>query len=358
MSTASPLEGAHFLRVKWSATKTTSMAALIVAATLCLIRPLQAAPQPLQTQTQPVAGAVASTSVPAAAIAGPPPKLGFGRRLAAARGPPQFRQQELDGLEAELAQLESQPSRELASCARWYQLNQRLDALAGPSRPQRAGELAKKAECDTLDRFYAETRAKIVAFKRLLGQQNEQLDFAVSLTNEYLDLKYAASVNQQLAAEFEAAQNADSQTRYRASQLEQFIQFMGSSLGAAAGEQQSAPQSQLGDELDELDAALKRLVNSELSLGPQDFQQLLELSAMLERILADGHVDLGSGRFRYLLGTLDAAQTVILHHTGSSEAGPAPADPESPAARPPEVPRAVQLRRQARTRRPADVGQV
>lgn len=382
---ATRIECAHFLQAKWSATKIASLAALIGAIVICATvraAPSEAGPQQAARQQQQVAASATSTATAAATsssgVAAPAferpiaSSSGAGlinRRLAASqRASNLHQQQELESIRNQLLKLESEPSDTLSACARWYNLNLRHDALLGSGKQPRESESRKRAECDTLDRFYAETRAKLTTFKQLLGRQTNQLDFAVDLVNEYLDLNYAASVNAQLADEIEAARNSDSQTRFRVGQLEQFVQFMASSLdatSAGASEVQQrvaeAPPSTSveTDELGELDRVLKQLINRETTLSAEELAELADLGNILERILADGNVDLSSGRFRYLLGTLDAAHAVIVHRTAQigpeRDFGGGAAEVAQPMARSTvEMPRTVLLRRQARGQRLAD----
>lgn len=244
--------------------------------------------------------------------------------------------QQLDSLLQQLDQIESEPTNSLEECSRWFNLNQQYTKhlLKRQQAPleSREGELRKREECDSLERLLGESRAKLANLQQLLRNDKDQLEYVGSLVGEYLDLKYAASLSPQLTRELEQARESDELLRVGFDRIEQFLQFISGALNLPASQQhqptdhrqlaEAASESSLSqpqDELAELDATLRRLVDSEANLSPQELEQLSELGSMLERILADGNVALDSGKFRYLSGTLDAVRVVLLHKTAGDK---------------------------------------
>lgn len=225
----------------------------------------------------------------------------------------------------ELIELEQEPTDSLSSCARWFDLSSKYSLLKKGVKELREGEKRKKEECDALDRFFTESRAKLGNFGRLIKAENKQLELVGALVNEFLDLNYAADVNQQLAQEFNSLK-VDDQVRFKIERLENFIEFMAAALRlnqtksptrsssefAQVKQQQQRP-NEPQDELFELDSALKQLLDREEFLDEAELRDLRELGDMLEEILNAGYVNLASAKFRYLSGTLDAVRAVLLH---------------------------------------------
>lgn len=246
-------------------------------------------------------------------------------------------QQEAKSLLEQLLDFENQPTNSLADCAQWFSLNSRYKQLIGKQQQRapnkdnqqlRESEVRKRDECDNLDKFFTETRSKMNNFNQLLRNNNRQLEYVGALVGEYLDLNYAADVNEQLAQEFYNLK-LNNQVRLNIDKLENFIEFISSALRLSANhlekntfvqqQQQQDGEPSVGDnnqgdddELFELDTTLKRLVDQEETLSEEDFANLSELGSILEEILVSGKVDLNSARFRYLNGTLDAVRSVIL----------------------------------------------
>lgn len=240
-------------------------------------------------------------------------------------------QREAESLQAQLLDFENQPTNSLADCAQWFSLNSKYKELINKQQrapnkynPQssRESEIRKKDECDNLDKFFTETRSKMNSFNHLLRNNNKQLEYVGALIGEYLDLNYAADVNEQLAQEFYNFK-LNNQVRLNIDKLENFVEFITSALRLSANhlQQKNAVQPQdeslvvnnnQDDELFELDTTLKRLVDQEETLSEEEFANMSELGTILEEILVTGKVDLNSARFRYLNGTLDAVRAVIL----------------------------------------------
>ena len=297
----------------------TKRAAITWLALTCLLATLDLLEcLPVQTST---ATATATVS-PARPIAAPAQ-----RQWMAANG--RGRQVEVDSLVAQIGDLESRASESMADCARWFNLNSRLVELGANSREPRPGELQKRDECDALDRFYTQTRSTMASFRRLARDEKGQLEFASNLLAYFQELKYASGANEQLGREFRALKEADPRADQVSQMLEQLTHIATASALASPAESEplltseSAPaleaQSAPGDELAELDTALKQLIDRESELTGAELAQLSELGTMLGDILASGSVDLHSGRFRYLSGTLDAVRAVLLSSIGAAE---------------------------------------
>lgn len=242
--------------------------------------------------------------------------------------------QQLENLLTQLIEIENQYTDSLADCAHWFSLNAKYNQLIGNAiNEHRESEIRKKEECDNLDLFFTETRSKLLNFNRLIQIDKRQLGYVGSLIGEYLDLNYAADVNEQFAKEFYQFKMSD-QVRVSIEKLESFIEFMSKALRLSnkysgrmnepeEGEEfaesvsknsleQNDNKNDAKDELFELDTALKQLVDREETLTAEDFAHLTEFGEILNEILASGNVELNSGRFRYLNGTLDAVRAVIL----------------------------------------------
>lgn len=218
---------------------------------------------------------------------------------------------EVDSLLDQLEVMESRRSTSLAECSKWFQLNQRLEQLAGGQR--RAGALSKERECDQLERSVSQSRGRLAQFKQLLVAAAPQLEAVTELVSQFLELSPSESA--QLARELTSPQEIGAHNT-----LEQFIEIMRDTLGATSPALAGAPASAptlpvapfLHDDAAKLDSTLRQLVDREDSLSPDELDVLTELYGQLERLLASGRVPVHTGRFRYLSGTLEAARGVML----------------------------------------------
>lgn len=241
---------------------------------------------------------------------------------------------------AQLVALESREAESLDECANWFNLNVRYAELTG-GKLLREGELRKRQQCDNMQRAMEERQKRLDQFRRQMMDLSSELQPLSSLIADYLELKFDPSI----AEEFQALEESDRQLRAGTEQLEQLMQLLAtdSQMALASsvkrrqdddldddeadlsddddleGQQVDQQADKEANELDELDQTLRRLVDQEANLSGGQLDQLAELGGMLEQILAEGNVDLNSGRFRYLSGTLDAVRLVLLHKLASDE---------------------------------------
>lgn len=235
------------------------------------------------------------------------------------------RSRELQAMLEKLIELETGETNSLADCSRWDHLNAQYVELvggAGAVAPRRS-EQVKRRLCDQLYEQVSAARNKLNEFRLLALKERDHFEFVSNLVNVYVDLRQEAESNLWLAEEFERLQSKDEQIRVSVENLEAFIGFMREKLSikptCVASSALVRHESHKLDEIEELDRAIKGLVDREQSLNQQECEQLTELADILEKILDEGHVDLRSARFRYLTGTLDATRAVILRRLKVAE---------------------------------------
>lgn len=221
-------------------------------------------------------------------------------------------QQEIADLGKQLADIEASASESVDECANWAQLSERYAHLVGDQEP-RENEQRKRQECNELNSRLSNAQAKLDAYRRTLMGEDGQLEYASSVVDELSNLRREAAQDPLLAREFEAAQRNDQLVHLGTEQVDSFVQFLSHSLQLQKAAEVKHSDEQ--DELVELDGTIKELVDREAELNETQLEQLAEFAGYLERILTSGAVDLASGRFRYLSGTLDAARAILLRKT-------------------------------------------
>lgn len=222
------------------------------------------------------------------------------------------RAHKLNAILQKLMALEAHPSDSLDECLRWANLAEKYErlrvSLSGSQQTNsahlslRPNEERKRIECEQIQTTASELGNRLDSFRELAISENNAIEFTRQILNDYLDLIY--SNEQALRNAFENLRASDERVRSVCNQLDQFIGSMSSRL----------PQSHefVGgvDGLASLDESIRRLVDREDALNEEEFERLVGLSGDFERELLS--VAPSSGRFRYLSGTLDAANAVIL----------------------------------------------
>lgn len=256
------------------------------------------------------------------------------------------KQAEIESLLSELTELESRPSVSMDECAHWFEMSLLYREKAGPEAPARESEQKRKDECDSLYKLVEETREKMKKFASSAheSEQGDLLLHVSSLVHDYLDMKYATSLNEQLAKELDELAGADEQVQKQVEEMESFLSYMREAVKPAEEDEQTvaaepaaeeaaaeateaaeapeAPEAEAEAEaeaatsdknLNEVDATLRSLVDREAELGQEELEKLAELGGHLDQALSEGAVPVNSGKFLYLSGTLSAVRAVMLN---------------------------------------------
>ena len=235
------------------------------------------------------------------------------------------RSRDLQTMLGQLAQFEAAPERmSLAECAHWAHLKARYIEAAGQERQVRAGEAPTLEHCDRLHQLIGEAKRRVGDLRELVLYGDHQLGLMSRLLDEFLALRSATSGpagDEQLARELDKQLAADERFRLGTEHLEQFVDLLRQRLAPVSRKEEEEEEAE-GDEIEELDRVLKRMVDREAELGEQEVAQLDELANILEQLLVEGHIELRSGRFQYLSGTLDAARSVLLRKLGQRKSMP------------------------------------
>lgn len=217
--------------------------------------------------------------------------------------------QQLEQVVRRLTVVEALPSSTLDECARWSDLVNRYETLragAGhspylmPYLAERPNAQRKRAECEELKRADKEIESQLSSYKQLAERESGQLDFVSRLINEHLDLmRHDSEVYRN---RFDAFRASDERVGAIAAVVDRFVASLSSRL--------AGPVEPL-DRLTALDDTVRSLIDRESDLGHEGFEHLAILRNELEKELAK--VPTKTARYRYLLGTLDAANSAILH---------------------------------------------
>ena len=260
-------------------------------------------------------GSVAAASASAATFAWPQQRTQSVSTPAAGQPKRARKEPKLDALFRRLLELEGEQSASLADCVNWTRLETRYIKSGGSTKQTRPNEQRKRAECDELRRFLESARNSLGGLGKLAADGSQPFAEMTEVVGEYLNLKRAVGSNQLLAREFERLRRKDRQVNLGAEQLEYFVELMREKLQA------DRLVGANGDQLGQLEAELKRLIDRENNLNEDESRSLLDLSDQLEEALVGGQVNMRSGRFRYLTGTLDAARAVVFRRLTDEAVG-------------------------------------
>lgn len=224
------------------------------------------------------------------------------------------RAHKLNAIQRRLLTLEAQPSDSLDHCLLWANLVEKYETLYASLYGSidylslRPNEERKRVECEQIQTSASEVGNQLDSFRELAINDNNAVEFTIQLLHEYLDL--VNSDDLRLLSAFKSLRETDERVRRVSDQLEHFIASTTSDDGLVHAHEAR-------DRVASLDESVRGLVDREDALAEDDFEQLVGLSGELERELA--RLPSGSGRARYLTGTLDAANAVILRHALSND---------------------------------------
>lgn len=229
---------------------------------------------------------------------------------------PRATPRKIENLLARLKEMEARAtSTTLEECNHWAKQNRRYQAMAGLQRQMRQGEFDMNEQCRWLYALMNRAHEELDTFRELFQHETGQMEFVGELVAKYADLQHSLEHDEPLARQFAASLELDAPVHEGLEQLRSFIGYLADriSLLPEMRARLEAFALEPVDEIEELDGAMRRLINREYALDEADFEQLTELTHFLERLLADPEaVPLDSGRYRMLIGTLDGARAIIL----------------------------------------------
>lgn len=227
------------------------------------------------------------------------------------------------GLYQALMEMESRPTENLQECAQWFEANANYEYLLNEAQARlrvRPRQAAKKQECDAMNESWQQTKALVDKFKRLLDDPQTRAD-----PNPVLDLfdQIDATIQQQRHLnEFIVYMHSDG-VQEKLRQLEEVTMqpVVSSSVPISTTTTPTSTtttttvfangMTEKLDEVQELDQAIRMLIDREETNTESDINSLSDMSDMMQETLASGRIKLGSPRFKYLAATVDAAYEVV-----------------------------------------------